>query len=201
MKENRILVCGHGMHGKDITSSVIDELYGYKFRGSSEVMCNEPEILSQFKYETGDELFENRRKHRKKLYNAICKYNEEDKARLAKKVMQDGQYGYTGMRDFDEVMECIKQGLFTHIIWVERKGAPLDPTQTFTFEDLHEEFQREENTFSLAKVINYPVDSLLVEQMPKDKLDKLIADKLKVMFVKRNMNRFLEMSNTFTMFA
>lgn len=201
-KENRVLVVGHGRHGKDVTSSVLQNLYGLEFRGSSEVMCNEPEILERFnQYETGEELFNARHSHREELYEAICEYNKEDRTRLARQVSQGGKYGYTGMRDFDEVMACIKEGLFTHIIWVERRGAPLDPSQTFTFEDIYEEFLLEETSFSLARVKNYPLPEAVTKDLTQEQIEARVAQKLSVLFVKKNMGKFLELSNTFTMFA
>lgn len=199
--ENRVLVVGHGRSGKDILSKVLNDLYGYRFRGSSEVMCQQEEIFSLFKdlYETSDELFENRHKHRVELYEAIREYNKEDKTRLAKLVMQNGQFGYTGMRDFDEVMAGINEGLFSHIIWVDRKFNAPDPSQMFSFEDLYEEFLRDDTSFSLARVMNYPVSG--ADNIDRKEVETRAMKKLASLFELRGMDRFLKSSGKFVMFA
>ena len=180
----KILIVGHGRHGKDTLAELITKHQGNKFRGSSAVMCEElysPHFEAL--YDSPEALFEARHEHRNQLYDLICDYNKEDPTRLARKVMEGG-HGYTGMRAFEEVMECIKQDVFTHVIWIERNDIPkADPTQGFSFEDLYEEVLREDTSFSLAKVKNYSVDWL----------DKVASSE--------KMRKFLELSDSFVMFA
>jgi hypothetical protein len=46
----------------------------------------------------------------------ICEYNLNDKAKLAKGILEITDC-YVGMRDRNEISECINQGLFDLIVW------------------------------------------------------------------------------------
>ena len=154
------------------------------------------------RYESHQELFENRHKHRVELYDLICDYNKEDQAKLARLVCGDnGEFGYTGLRAFEEVMACIEQDVFTHIVWVERRDAPLDPTMTFSFEDLYEEFMREDTSFSLAKVYNYPLSSDWCQSKSDEEIDEAVYTRLFSLIDRRNFKNFLDKSNTFSILA
>jgi glutaredoxin len=48
----------------------------------------------------------------------ICDYNKDDRARLAKGILELADC-YVGMRDRGEIEECMKQGLFDLIVWVD----------------------------------------------------------------------------------
>lgn len=137
MKQPCILIVGHGEHGKDTLADAIEQKYGYKFRGSSQVAAAEIiyPMMSNF-YDSPEDAFNNRRENRELWAACIRDYNRHDPAKLSKLVCEGG-HGYTGLRDIREVKECVKQGVFTHIIWVVRDDIPEnDPTLTFTYDDL-----------------------------------------------------------------
>ena len=57
--------------------------------------------------------------NRRELWHDLIKaYNSKDKARLAKDIISKNDC-YVGMRSKEEFDECVKQGLFTHYIWVD----------------------------------------------------------------------------------
>ena len=72
--------------------------------------------------------------HRDEWYNLICDYNIDDKARLAKDIIKKADC-YVGMRDRGEIEECMKQGLFDLIVWVDAsERLPLEPADSFNID-------------------------------------------------------------------
>ena len=55
---------------------------------------------------------------RDEWFKEISNYNKKDKARLAKDILLTEDC-YVGMRSGEEIDECMKQGLFDLIIWVD----------------------------------------------------------------------------------
>lgn len=155
-----ILIVGHGEHGKDTLAEIVTKTLGHRFRGSSQVAAREViyPMMSNF-YSSSEEAFNDRRNNRRLWESLIRDFNRSDKSRLAKLVCQGG-YGYTGLRDRDEVLDCIKTRLFTHIIWIERPDKPNnDPTMSFSFEDL-KNWQERERSFHLMRVENDSIEGL-----------------------------------------
>ena len=131
-KSPKILILGKGRVGKDTSARLITETFGHKFRGSSEVAAKEViyPLMKNF-YSSADEAFKRRHENRQLWYNLICQYNRDNPSRLAEKVCEGGS-GYTGLRSFREVVDCIEKGIFTHIVWVENpRNEEVDPTIDF----------------------------------------------------------------------
>jgi hypothetical protein len=64
----------------------------------------------------------------------ICDYNKDDKARLAKGILELADC-YVGMRDRGEIDECIRQGLFDLIVWVDAsKRVPEESADSFNID-------------------------------------------------------------------
>jgi hypothetical protein len=131
-KDVKILIVGHGRHGKDTLASIINLELGFKFRGSSEVAAKEViyPLMKNF-YSSAEDAFENRHENRELWRAVISDFNREDPTRLCKLVCKGG-HGYTGLRDKVEVISAIKGGFFTHVIWVRRPELKEDDT-TMTF--------------------------------------------------------------------
>ena len=69
--------------------------------------------------------------HRQEWYELICGYNKDDKAKLAKEILKYNNT-YVGMRDSAEIKECLKQGLFDLVIWVDAsKRLPMESSNSF----------------------------------------------------------------------
>jgi hypothetical protein len=61
-------------------------------------------------------------------------WKELDKARLAKGIVERTGC-YVGMRDREEIKECIKQGLFDLIVWVDASDRlPEEPATSFNID-------------------------------------------------------------------
>ena len=121
MSENyKILVLGHGTHGKTFVTKLLREMTNLKFKDSSmaaaEIFIFD-ELKEKYGYKDLKECLEDRVNHRAEWYNIICEYNKYDKARLTKEILKENDI-YVGMRDKEEIDECKKQGLFDYIIGV-----------------------------------------------------------------------------------
>jgi hypothetical protein len=137
-KENpKLLILGHKRHGKDTLAEILRDEFGLKFKSSS-IAASEiflyDELKSKYGYQTPEECFEDRVNHRAEWHDLICEYNKEDKARLAKGILKEADC-YVGMRSGIEIDECVKQGLFDLIIWVDASDRlPLEGKESFNID-------------------------------------------------------------------
>ena len=134
----RILVIGHLRHGKDSIAEIFKENFGLKFKSSSQSAADifiYDALKDKYGYKTPEECFNDRVNHRAEWYNMICDYNKEDKARLAKGILSSSD-AYIGMRDREEIDECMKQKLFDLIIWVDgSKRLPKEDRSSFNIDE------------------------------------------------------------------
>ena len=130
----KLLIIGNMRHGKDSMAEILQEEFGLRFKSSSEAAAEIfiYDLLSQkYGYKTPFECFEDRVNHRAEWHQLICDYNIQDKARLAKGILNQADC-YVGMRDSKEIKECIKQELFDLIIWVDAsERLPLEDVSSF----------------------------------------------------------------------
>ena len=116
-----LLVISGMRSGKDTFGEIMASEFGLKYTSSSQASAEIfifDELKNKYGYETSEQCFEDRVNHRQEWYELICDYNKDDRARLAKGILEHSDC-YVGMRDRDEITECIKQGLFDLIIWVD----------------------------------------------------------------------------------
>ena len=117
----KLLIIGHGRHGKDTMAELLEYMYGMTFRSSSmaasEIFIYE-KIKEKYDYVDAAACFQDRCNHRVEWYNMICEYNKYDRAKLAKDILKDSDC-YVGMRDLSEIDECMKQKVFDLIVWVD----------------------------------------------------------------------------------
>ena len=75
----KLLVIGHGRHGKDTVCEYLNEKYGFDFKSSSK-FCSERFIFDMLKdqhgYANEEECYADRHNHRAEWYNAISCYEE-----------------------------------------------------------------------------------------------------------------------------
>ena len=117
----KLLIIGHARHGKDSFAELLRDNFGLGFVSSSQAASDIfifDRLKEQYGYTTPEQCFEDRVNHRAEWYDLICDYNKEDRARLAKGILERADC-YVGMRDKGEIDECMKQGLFDLIIWVD----------------------------------------------------------------------------------
>ena len=133
----KLLILGHGRHGKDTFAEILEEKFFLKFASSSQSASDifiYDVLKDKHGYKNSVECFEDRSNHRTEWYNLICDYNKDDKARLAKDILKRADC-YVGMRDIGEINECMKQGLFDLIIWVDAsERLPLEDKGSFNIE-------------------------------------------------------------------
>jgi hypothetical protein len=139
----KILVLGHGGHGKGTFCKLLEEIYGYKSHSSSKAAWPfiwpsllessggkwamlPPDIKSEYAYL-------NRSEDRVLLKELILLLNTPDKTTLTRLVLEKGDV-YDGMRSIEEFLPSRKY--FDIIFWVdgsERKGP--DPSLDIPYDE------------------------------------------------------------------
>jgi hypothetical protein len=136
-RKPKLLIIGNMRHGKDSLAEIFNEEFGYTFESSSQSAANiflYDLLKDKYGYSTPEECFEDRVNHRQEWYEAICDYNKDDRARLAKGILQRSDC-YVGMRDRDEIEECLKQGIFDLVIWVDAsERLPNEDASSFNID-------------------------------------------------------------------
>jgi len=137
MKKKKILVIGNARHGKDTFTEILAENFDFKFKSSSQAASDiflYDELKDKYGYKTPEECFVDRMNHRGEWYDSICDYNKDDKSRLAKGILELADC-YVGMRDRGEIEECMKQGLFDLVVWVDASDRlPLEGSDSFNID-------------------------------------------------------------------
>lgn len=134
----KLLIVGHGRHGKDTVAEFFGELGGYTWTSSS-LACAEHVCLPWFNsaehlpsYANAEDCFKDRHgrtpahrsegfefyEHREQWFLAISQYNTPDKTRLARKILETSDM-YVGMRSRKELWACKAGGVFDFVIWVD----------------------------------------------------------------------------------
>jgi hypothetical protein len=144
MKNIRLLILGHGRHGKDTVAEILNETYGLSFESSSFVAAEKvmmPYFAEQgTPYPSVTECYNDRHtdNNRAVWFDQICAYNEEDPARLAKEIYEKNSI-YVGMRNPVEYIAT--RPLVHHVLWVDRsKHEELEGKDSFNIprtEDMH----------------------------------------------------------------
>ena len=118
----KLLVIGHGRHGKDTVCEILAKNYNYSFESSSR-FCSKLFIYNMLKdkygYSSEEECYEDRHNHRAEWYNAICDYNEKDAATLGREIFKEHDI-YCGLRNKREFFAMKNTGVFDYAIWVDR---------------------------------------------------------------------------------
>ena len=133
----KLLIIGNARHGKDSLAELLNEEFGYTFESSSQSAADiflYDALKDKYGYSTPEECFEDRVNHRQEWYEAICEYNKDDKARLAKGILERSDC-YVGMRDRDEIEECLRQEIFDLVIWVDAsERLPEEDASSFNID-------------------------------------------------------------------
>jgi hypothetical protein len=117
----KLLITSGKRSGKDTMAEILHQEFGLKYIGSSQACADifiYDALKDKYGYNTPEECFEDRVNHRQEWFDMICEYNKEDKARLGKEILEISDC-YVGMRAGDEINECLRQGIFDLIIWVD----------------------------------------------------------------------------------
>lgn len=113
----RLLIIGHGRHGKDSVGEILRDEYGMRSTSSSEFAAEKAvfPLMRDF-YPDAQACFEDRANHRELWFHAIRAYNLRPGKTLAAGILEDHDI-YTGMRSRREFERS--GDLFDLVIWVD----------------------------------------------------------------------------------
>ena len=160
----KLLVIGHGRHGKDTVCEILRDNYGFSFESSSQ-FCSKLFIYDMLKdkygYSTEEECYADRHNHRAEWYDAICDYNKGDGARLGRAIFAEHDI-YCGLRNKREFFAMKNTGVFDYCIWVDRSDhLPPEPKDSMSLEQWMADFTIDNNTdlseleFNTCNLIDY----------------------------------------------
>jgi len=146
LRDRKILVIGHGRHGKDTVSEMLRDQYGRRFTSSS-LFCAENVIFAGIEAETTPELaglkgkynnfaecFQDRHNHRALWYDTIRALNRPDATALGRAIFKDHDV-YCGLRSKAELNALKNAGIVDTIIWVDRSDfVPREASESCTVE-------------------------------------------------------------------
>lgn len=127
----KLMIFGHGRHGKDTVAELISKVTTLRFQSSSWIVSSliyadsesytplippPPEFAS---YESVDQMYEERHKHRKFWHEWIIAFNTPDLSKLSQHILTTYDI-YVGIRNPDEYYQAKSEGLFDLGIWVDR---------------------------------------------------------------------------------
>ena len=120
--KKKLLVIGHGRHGKDTVCEILRDEYGYTFESSSK-FCSKlfiyDDLKDKYGYTNEEECYADRHNHRAEWYDAICDYNVPDAATLGREMFNAYDI-YCGLRNKREFFAMKNTGVFDYAIWVDR---------------------------------------------------------------------------------
>lgn len=127
----KLLVIGHGRHGKDTLCEVLRDDFDMNFVSSSEFCAKHVvwPVMKEYAYLDWRECYEDRHNHREKWFNAIADYNKHEPDRLAKAILEKHDI-YCGMRNIKE-FEVARQH-FDLIVWVENPRLKEESKDSFS---------------------------------------------------------------------
>lgn len=158
----KLLIIGHGRHGKDTVCEILRDKFDYSFESSSQ-FCSKLFIFDQLKekygYANEEECYNDRHNHRAEWYDAICAYNVPDAARLGREIFKEHSI-YCGLRNKKEFFAMQNAGVFDYAIWVDRsEQLPLEPRTSMTIEQWMTDFTIDNN--SGLKELHFNVEQLI----------------------------------------
>ena len=144
----KLLVIGHGRHGKDTVCEILRDKYGYTFESSSK-FCSKLFIYHNLKdkygYDNEEECYADRHNHREEWYNAICDYNVPDAATLGREMFAAYDI-YCGLRNKREFFAMQNTGVFDYCIWVDRSiHLEAESTDSMSLEQWMSDFTIDNN--------------------------------------------------------
>ena len=160
----KLLVVGHGRHGKDTVCEMLRDKYGYSFESSSQFCSNlfiYDMLKDKYGYANEEQCYADRHNHRAEWYDAICNYNVPDAARLGREIFQAHDI-YCGLRNKREFFAMKNTGVFDYAIWVDRSNhLPPESKDSMSLEQWMADYTIDNNgtleelEFNLDQLINF----------------------------------------------
>ncbi|NKX75779.1 hypothetical protein HGG73_16675 [Rhodobacteraceae bacterium R_SAG3] len=125
----RLLIIGHGQHGKDCTADVLAQQYGLRVISSSKFAARKAVFpLVSDLYANWREAYDDRHANRDLWYHAIAAYNLRPGPMLAEQILEQHDV-YTGMRRRAELVHS--RHLFDLVVWVDAmRRLPPEPSSS-----------------------------------------------------------------------
>lgn len=148
----KLILVGHGRHGKDTACEYLRDKFGFRF-GSSSEFCAEHVVMpwmhanTDLRYDSWEDCFEDRHNgnNRANWYNAITAFNTPDKSRLGRAILERNDI-YNGLRNRAELWAMQATGLVDAVVWVDRTDhVPLEPRSSMTIEPWMADFHVDNN--------------------------------------------------------
>ncbi len=136
----KILILGHGGHGKDTFAEMVQAKWGFTFQSSSRAALDAiyPHLVTTLGITDKEELFATRSSHRNLWKSLITSYNTPDKSRLCRKILETSD-AYVGMRCIDEYQAS--KHLFDKIYFVDAMiRLPAEESMTIPYLPLEMEY-------------------------------------------------------------
>ena len=144
----KLLIIGHGRHGKDTVCDILTSMYGFTFISSSQFCSNKfmyDMLKTKYNYTSEEECYNDRHNHREEWYNGISEYNGEDPVRLGKEIFQEYDI-YCGLRNKKEFYAMAAYDVFNYVIWVDRsKHVPPEDSSSMTLDESMADFVIDNN--------------------------------------------------------
>jgi len=157
----KLLVIGHGRHGKDTVCEILRDNYGFRFQSSSEFCARRfiyDELKHKYNYANYEQCYADRHNHRSEWYDMIHAYCEDDYARLGRDIFAENDI-YCGLRNRAEFHAMRNTGVFDYCVWVDRSDhAALEPRDSMNLEIWMADYVIDNN--STLEVLNRSVGDL-----------------------------------------
>lgn len=121
MLKPKLLIIGHGRHGKDTVAQLIADKMKLTFSSSSDFVGHKAiwPMWGEERYRSYEAMFADRVNYRSTWGDLIEAYNTPDASRTASEMLAEGNDMYVGMRRVRELNACMEERLFDHVIWVD----------------------------------------------------------------------------------
>lgn len=165
----RLLIIGHGRHGKDTVCEILRDRYGFRFQSSSEFCARKfiyDELKLKYGYADYAECYADRHNHRSEWYDMIHEYCQDDHARLGRDIFGENDI-YCGLRNRTEFHAMRNTGVFDYCIWVDRSDhVPAEPRDSMNLEIWMADYVIDNNSTleALQQATNELADHLLTQQ-------------------------------------
>jgi hypothetical protein len=157
----KLLVIGHGRHGKDTVCEILRDNYGFQFQSSSEFCARRfiySKLKDKYRYTSYEECYADRHNHRSEWFDMIHEYCRDDYARLGRDIFAVYDI-YCGLRNRAEFHAMKNTGVFDYCIWVDRSDhLPMEPRASMNLEIWMADYVIDNN--STLEVLNRNVGDL-----------------------------------------
>lgn len=117
----RLVITGHGRHGKDTVCELLKDRYGFRFISSSLFVAETvvyPALKDRYGYASVEDCYADRHAHRQEWYDLISAYNTPDGARLGRELFSHYDI-YCGIRNRRELDAIKQEELCDLVVWVD----------------------------------------------------------------------------------